>query len=238
MPCNALRRQPLVAAGARMQPKPELSTAWSRLSPAETPVINTVAQAAALVDRIASPALRTMLDVSAASQAETEPLHAGAGPLSGQPDISPMSSSMTAIAAGPGQGDTPQWHPCFECFRDAGYAGWMARRALRISVPDGPELRGEFCARLCARHLGRAFGGTRMTAFHVPRVQLRSVQRCTSAPSPCGMPFRFGAATVTQLSTGLRARGSLEVNGLRHGRLPPPSSWSPNGSTSRTGADA
>ena len=43
------------------------------LSPAETPVINTVAQAAALVDRIGSPALRTMLDMSAASQRKTEP---------------------------------------------------------------------------------------------------------------------------------------------------------------------
>lgn len=42
------------------------------LSPKETDVLNTVAQAAALVDEIGSPAFRTMIDCSAAGQAEAE----------------------------------------------------------------------------------------------------------------------------------------------------------------------
>jgi sugar phosphate isomerase/epimerase len=41
------------------------------LAPAETDLINTVAEAAEIVEAIASPALRTMIDCSAAGQAET-----------------------------------------------------------------------------------------------------------------------------------------------------------------------
>ena len=46
------------------------------LSPRETDFINTVADAVALVDEIGSPALRTMIDCSAAGQAEAEPVDA------------------------------------------------------------------------------------------------------------------------------------------------------------------
>jgi D-psicose/D-tagatose/L-ribulose 3-epimerase len=46
------------------------------LSPRETDFINTVADAVALVNEIGSPALRTMIDCSAAGQAETEPVDA------------------------------------------------------------------------------------------------------------------------------------------------------------------
>jgi sugar phosphate isomerase/epimerase len=41
----------------------------------ETDLINTVAEAALLVDDIGSPAFRTMIDCSAAGQTETEPVH-------------------------------------------------------------------------------------------------------------------------------------------------------------------
>ncbi|MCC7455522.1 MAG: sugar phosphate isomerase/epimerase [Nitrospira sp.] len=44
------------------------------LAPRETDFINTVADAAALVDTIGSPALRTMIDCSAAGQAESLPV--------------------------------------------------------------------------------------------------------------------------------------------------------------------
>jgi len=46
------------------------------LAPRETPFVNTVAEAAALVDAIGSPALKTMIDCSAAGQAESEPVQA------------------------------------------------------------------------------------------------------------------------------------------------------------------
>ena len=46
------------------------------LSPRETDVINTVAEAARIVDEVNSPALRTMIDCSAAGQVEGEPIPA------------------------------------------------------------------------------------------------------------------------------------------------------------------
>jgi D-psicose/D-tagatose/L-ribulose 3-epimerase len=46
------------------------------LSPRETDLINTVADAVALVDEIGSPALRTMIDCSAAGQSENESVDA------------------------------------------------------------------------------------------------------------------------------------------------------------------
>jgi D-psicose/D-tagatose/L-ribulose 3-epimerase len=44
------------------------------LAPRETDLINTVAQAAAIVDQVASPGLKTMIDCSAAGQAEAQPV--------------------------------------------------------------------------------------------------------------------------------------------------------------------
>lgn len=46
------------------------------LSPRETDLFNTVADAARMVDEVDNPALRTMIDCSAAGQAEGEPVHA------------------------------------------------------------------------------------------------------------------------------------------------------------------
>jgi D-psicose/D-tagatose/L-ribulose 3-epimerase len=94
------------------------------LSRAETPLLNTVAEAAAVVDRIGSPALRTMFDLSAASQAESEPVE--------QVLARHLASGHVAHVQlndrnrrGPGQGDTPV-APVLRVLRSAGYEGWMA----------------------------------------------------------------------------------------------------------------
>ena len=105
------------------------------LSPVETPVINTVAQASALVDRIGSPALRTMLDVSAASQAETEPVQAVLSKYLASGHIAHVQFN-DRNRRGPGQGDTPQL-PVLQALRDASYAGWMAVEPFDYQ-PDGP----------------------------------------------------------------------------------------------------
>lgn len=111
----------------------------------ETPVINTVAEAAALVDRIGSPALRTMLDVSAASQAESE----------APADVLRRYLASGHIAhvqlndrnrRGPGQGDTPL-APVLAVLHEAGYRGWMAVEPFEY-VPDGPG-----CAAQSAQHV-------------------------------------------------------------------------------------
>jgi D-psicose/D-tagatose/L-ribulose 3-epimerase len=111
----------------------------------ETPVINTVAEAAALVDRVGSPALRTMLDVSAASHNETEPVH----------DVLRQYLASGHIAhvqvndrnrRGPGQGDTDQ-RPVLQVLKDTAYTGWVAVEPFEY-VPDGPG-----CAQACASHV-------------------------------------------------------------------------------------
>lgn len=105
------------------------------LSPVETPVINTVAQAAALVDRIGSPALRTMLDVSAASQAESDPVHQVLARYLASGHIAHVQFN-DRNRRGPGQGDTAQ-RPVLQVLRQAGYQGWMAVEPFDYR-PDGP----------------------------------------------------------------------------------------------------
>ncbi|MBX3587096.1 MAG: sugar phosphate isomerase/epimerase [Ramlibacter sp.] len=115
------------------------------LSPVETPVINTVAQAAALVDRIGSPALRTMLDVSAASQAEATPVHEVLAQYLASGHIAHVQLN-DRNRRGPGQGDTPQ-APVLRVLHQARYSGWMAVEPFDYQ-PDGPG-----CAAFSAGHV-------------------------------------------------------------------------------------
>jgi len=115
------------------------------LSPVETPVINTVAQAAALVDRIGSPALRTMLDVSAASQAESDPVHQVLARYLASGHIAHVQFN-DRNRRGPGQGDTAQ-RPVLQALHQAGYQGWMAVEPFDYR-PDGPG-----CAAFSAGYL-------------------------------------------------------------------------------------
>ena len=115
------------------------------LSRAETPVLNTVAEAAALVDRIGSPALRTMLDVSAASQSESEPVHDVLRRFLASGHIAHVQLN-DRNRRGPGQGDTDQ-RPVLQVLKDTGYTGWVAVEPFDY-VPDGPA-----CAEASARHV-------------------------------------------------------------------------------------
>lgn len=94
------------------------------LSPAETPVINTVAEAAALVDRIGSPAIRTMLDLSAASQAESSAPAEVLARFLASGHIAHVQLN-DRNRRGPGQGDTPV-APVLRALHGAGYRGWAA----------------------------------------------------------------------------------------------------------------
>ena len=115
------------------------------LSRAETPVLNTVAEAAALVDRIGSPALRTMLDVSATSHNETEPVHEVLRRYLASGHIAHVQLN-DRNRRGPGQGDTDQ-RPVLQALKDMGYDGWVAVEPFDY-VPDGPG-----CAEASARHV-------------------------------------------------------------------------------------
>jgi D-psicose/D-tagatose/L-ribulose 3-epimerase len=104
------------------------------LSPFETPVINTVAEAAAMVDRIGSPALRTMLDVSAASHSETQPLHEVLAHFLASGHIAHIQVN-DKNRRGPGQGATPQG-PVLQVLRNVDYSGWVAVEPFEY-LPDG-----------------------------------------------------------------------------------------------------
>lgn len=106
------------------------------LSPSDTPVINTLAEAAALVDRIGSPALRTMLDVCAASHSETQPIHEVLAQYLASSHIAHVQVN-DKNRRGPGQGSTPQG-PVLKVLRDAGYVGWVAVEPFEY-VPNGPS---------------------------------------------------------------------------------------------------
>ncbi|MBH1965094.1 MAG: sugar phosphate isomerase/epimerase [Comamonadaceae bacterium] len=94
------------------------------LAPTTTPVINTLAQAAVIVDSVDSPALRTMLDLGASAQAESQ-----------TPDeVLKHHLELDHIAhvqlndcnrRGPGQGETAV-APVLEVLRESGYAGWVS----------------------------------------------------------------------------------------------------------------
>lgn len=111
----------------------------------ETNVINTVAEAAALVDRIGSPAVRTMFDVSAASHSESEPVHEVLRRFLGSGHIAHVQVN-DKNRRGPGQGETDQ-RSVLQALKDMHYAGWVAVEPFEY-VPDGPG-----CARASAQHV-------------------------------------------------------------------------------------
>lgn len=94
------------------------------LSRAETPVINTLAEAAAVVDRIGAPSLRTMFDLSSAAQTEAQAPAAVLGKYLASGHVAHVQLN-DRNRRGPGQGDTPV-APVLRVLRAAGYGGWVA----------------------------------------------------------------------------------------------------------------
>jgi D-psicose/D-tagatose/L-ribulose 3-epimerase len=105
------------------------------LASSETGFINRVAEAAAIVDEIGSPALRTMIDCSAAARTETDPI----------PDLLRRWVPTGHIAhvhfndpnrRGPGEGKLA-FAPIVEALAAAGYSGDAAVEPF-VCEPDGP----------------------------------------------------------------------------------------------------
>ncbi len=99
-----------------------------------TPVINTIAEAAAIVDSVGNPALRTMIDCNHAGKMEGEPLPAVVdrwvpGGKIGHVQINDSNRR------GPGQG--PQrFAPFFAALKRNGYRGDISVEPMEY-VPDG-----------------------------------------------------------------------------------------------------
>lgn len=105
------------------------------LSRDETNFINTIAEAAALIETIDRPGLYTMLDASAATRMEAEPPAALATRWLPSGLIGHVHLNDTS-RRGPGQGDTPI-APILRALAAGGYGHWIGIEPFEY-VPDGP----------------------------------------------------------------------------------------------------
>ena len=107
----------------------------------EADLVNFIAEAAAIVQRVGNPALRTMIDTSAAGVMETEPLDAlvrrwWPGGLMAHVQLNDRNRR------GPGEGKD-RFAPMLRALREVRYDGWLAMEPFEY-VPDGPA-----CAARC-----------------------------------------------------------------------------------------
>ena len=100
-----------------------------------TPVINTIAEAAAMVDAIGNRALRTMLDCNHASKMEGESLAQVIERWVPTGMIGHVQIN-DGNRRGPGQGEI-QFAPIFTALATSGYGGDMSVEPMEY-VPDGP----------------------------------------------------------------------------------------------------
>ena len=105
------------------------------LSSEQTPLINTLDEAAAMVGQIGNPAVRTMLDCSSAGRMEKEPLGALAERWLPKGVIAHVQVN-DRNRRGPGQGEQ-RFAPLFAALKRHGYAGDVAVEPFDY-VPDGP----------------------------------------------------------------------------------------------------
>jgi sugar phosphate isomerase/epimerase len=104
------------------------------LATTETPVINTLAEAAAIVDAIGNPALRTMLDCSAAARMESEPLAALIDRWLPTGRVAHVQVN-DPNRRGPGEGEL-RFAPVLAALKRNGYEGVIAVEPFKY-VPDG-----------------------------------------------------------------------------------------------------
>jgi D-psicose/D-tagatose/L-ribulose 3-epimerase len=104
------------------------------LATTETPVINTIAEAAALVDAVGSPGLRTMVDCSAAARMEQEPLAAVIDRWLPTGRIAHVQVN-DPNRRGPGEGEL-RFAPILAALTRNGYEGVVAVEPFKY-VPDG-----------------------------------------------------------------------------------------------------
>jgi D-psicose/D-tagatose/L-ribulose 3-epimerase len=105
------------------------------LSSEQTPLINTLDEAAELVAQIGSPAVRSMLDCSSAGRMEKEPLQALVDRWVPKGVIAHVQVN-DRNRRGPGQGEQ-RFAPLFAALRKNGYRGDVAVEPFDY-VPDGP----------------------------------------------------------------------------------------------------
>jgi D-psicose/D-tagatose/L-ribulose 3-epimerase len=129
------RAQECFAAVADRAEKAGVVYCIEALSADQTPLINTIEEAAALVQAVGSRAVRTMLDCSAASRMETAPLPALVDTWVPRGMIAHVQVN-DRNRRGPGQGEQ-RFAPLLAALVRHGYAGDIAVEPFDY-VPDGP----------------------------------------------------------------------------------------------------
>ncbi len=104
------------------------------LATTETPVINTIAEAAAIVDAVGSPGLRTMVDCAAAGRMEQAPLAAVIDRWLPTGRIAHVQVN-DPNRRGPGEGELA-FAPILAALKRNGYEGVVAVEPFKY-VPDG-----------------------------------------------------------------------------------------------------
>jgi sugar phosphate isomerase/epimerase len=142
---DARRAEASFAAAARSAEAAGVTYVLEPLAPRETNWINTVAEAMAVVERIGSPALATMLDVCAAGHGETETVPALLARWLPAGRLAHVHLNDRSRRA-PGQGED-RFAPIIATLRAAGYGGWCGVEPFDYR-PDGPG-----CAAFAIGHL-------------------------------------------------------------------------------------
>ncbi len=135
-PAAMARAQASFAAVAERAEKAGVLYCIEALSSEQTPLINTLREAAQLVEAIGSPAVRGMLDCSAAGRMESEPLHALVDAWLPRGLIAHVQVN-DRNRRGPGQGEQ-HFAPLFAALARHGYTGDVAVEPFDY-VPDGPS---------------------------------------------------------------------------------------------------
>ena len=132
---DAKRGRDYFAEAARAAEAAGVTYILEPLSPNQTNFVNTVAEAAAIVTEIGSPALRTMVDCSSAGTNETAPIPDLLDRyLPGGPVVHVHFNDPNR--RGPGQGDL-DFAPIVATLKRLSYDGWIGVEPFDY-VPDGP----------------------------------------------------------------------------------------------------
>ena len=129
------RAQDCFAAVAERAQKAGVVYCIEPLSSEQTPLINTLEEAAQMVGAIANPAIKSMLDCSSAGRMEKEPLGALVERWLPKGLIAHVQVN-DRNRRGPGQGEQ-RFAPLFGALKRCGYGGDVAVEPFDY-VPDGP----------------------------------------------------------------------------------------------------
>jgi len=129
------RAQECFAAAGERARKAGVVYCIEPLSAEQTPLVNTLEEAAAIVEAVGNPAVKSMLDCSAAGRMEKEPLAALVDRWLPKGVIAHVQVN-DRNRQGPGQGEQ-RFAPLVAALKRHGYAGDIAVEPFDY-VPDGP----------------------------------------------------------------------------------------------------